>query len=69
MPAMALLVVDERDGRIVAEVQTVAEAQALLEAWARDDGSVAEEFSLVELKSHHGAIIGSDASVRVRPLR
>jgi hypothetical protein len=66
---MALLLVDERDGRIVAEVETAEDAQAIVEAWVRDDGSVPDDYCLIELKSHHGAIFGSDSSVKVRPLR
>ena len=65
---MALLLVDDRNGRIVAEVETEEDAQRVLEAWATDDGNMADYLCLVELRSHHGAILGTDTSVKVRPL-
>jgi hypothetical protein len=37
---MALLLVDDRNGRIVAEVETEEDAQRVLEAWATDDGNM-----------------------------
>jgi hypothetical protein len=65
---MALLLVDDRNGRIVAEVETEEDAQRVLEAWARDDGNMPDYLCLVELRSHQGAILGTDTSVKVRPL-
>jgi hypothetical protein len=66
--AMSVLLVDDRDGRIVAEVETAEDAQRVLEAWARDDPSIPDYLCLVELGSHHGAILGVDTSVKIRPL-
>jgi hypothetical protein len=63
-----MLLVDERDGSVVAEIATEGDARAVLEAWSRDDGSLPDHFSLVELHSRHGALIGTDTTVRVRPL-
>ena len=65
---MALLLVDDRDGRIVAEIATEEEAQRVLEAWATDDGTMPDHLCLVEVKSHHGALIGTDSSVKIRPM-
>ena len=65
---MALLLVDDRDGRIVAEVETEVDVQRLLEAWATDDGSVPDYLCLIELRSHQGAIVSTDSSVKIRPL-
>ena len=65
---MAVLLVDDRNGRIVAEVETEEDAQRVLEAWATDDGNMPDYLCLVELRSHHGAILGTDTSVKVRPL-
>jgi hypothetical protein len=65
---MVLLLVDDRDGRIVAEVETEREAQRVLGAWATDDGNMPDYLCLVELRSHRGAIVGTDTSVKVRPL-
>lgn len=65
---MALLLVDDRDGRIVAEVETEEDAQRVLEAWATEDENTPEYLCLVEVHSHHGAIPGTDTSVMVLPL-
>ena len=64
---MPLLLVDDRDGRIVAEVESEGDAQGVLEAWARDDGGIPEYLCLVEVQSHYGAILGTDMSVTIRP--
>jgi hypothetical protein len=65
---MALLLVDDRDGRIVAEVETEDDALRVLEGWATGDGSIPDYLCLVEVRSHHGAVIGADTSVKMRPL-
>lgn len=65
---MAVLLVDDRDGRVVAEIESVEDAEDVLEAWVRDDGTFPEYLCLVELRSHHGAILGTDSSVKIRPL-
>ena len=64
-----MLLVDDRDGRVVAEIETEADARAVLEAWSRDDGGLPDYVCLVELHEHHGTLIGTDTTVRVRPLR
>ena len=66
--AVAVLLVDDRDGRVLAEVQTEDDLRTVLEGWAKDDGSIPEYLCLVELRSHHGAVVGTDTSVKVRPL-
>jgi hypothetical protein len=66
---MAVLLVDDRDGKVVAAIENEEDATYVLEAWARDDGSIPDYLCLVELRSHHGAILGSDTSVKIRPLR
>ena len=65
---MAVLLVDDRDGRVLAEVQTEDDLRTVLEGWAKDDGSIPEYLCLVELRSHHGAVVGTDTSVKIRPL-
>jgi hypothetical protein len=65
---MVVLLVDDRDGKVLAEVETEDDAQSVLEAWARDDGSIPAYVCLVELSSSHGAILGTDMSVKIRPL-
>jgi hypothetical protein len=65
---MPVLVVDDRDGRIVAELATLEDAQLVLEAWAGDEGGFPDYLCLVELRSRHGAVLGADTSVKVRPM-
>ena len=65
---MPLLLVDDRDGRIVAEVETEAEAERIVSGWRTDDGNVPSYLCLVSVQSHQGAFIGTDTSVKVRPL-
>ena len=63
-----LLLVDDRDGKIVAEIATEYDARRVLEAWTRDDGSLPDYLCLVEMHTRHGALLGTDTTVRVRPL-
>lgn len=65
---MALLLVDDRDGRIVAEITTDEDARRVLEAWATGDGSIPDYLCLVEVNSQHRALLGTDSSVKIRPL-
>jgi hypothetical protein len=65
---MPVLLVDDRDGRVVAELENQEEALRVLEALARDDINISEWYCLVELDSRHGAIVGMDTSVKIRPL-
>ena len=65
---MSLLLVDDRDGKIVAEIQTEEEARGVLDSWATDDGTIPAYLCLVEVKSRHGALFCTDSSVKVRPL-
>jgi hypothetical protein len=64
---MDVLVVDDRNGRVVAALET-EDVQRVLEGWARDDGSIPDYLCLVELRSHHGAVLGADTAVKIRPL-
>jgi hypothetical protein len=63
-----LLLVDERDGRIVSELETEDDAQRVLEAWASEDGGIPNHLCLIEVRSRHGALFGTDTSVKIRPL-
>jgi hypothetical protein len=65
---MPLLLVDDRDGRIVSEITTQDQAQQVLEAQVREDGTIPDYLSLIEVNSHHGALFGTDSSVKIRPL-
>jgi hypothetical protein len=64
-----ILLVDDRNGRILAEAETADDVQRVLEAWATDDGSMPAYVCLVELRSHQGAILGTDSCVKIRPLQ
>ena len=65
---MAILLVDDRDGRIVAELQNQEDVQRVLEAWAQDGGGLPDNLCMIEVDSRPGAIIGTDTSVKIRPL-
>jgi hypothetical protein len=65
---MTVLLVDDRDGRIVSEIRTEEEARSVLDAWAADDGTMPDYLCLVEVKSHHGVLFGTDSAVKIRPL-
>jgi hypothetical protein len=65
---MPLLLVDDRDGRIVAELQTEDQVRRVLEAMASDDVKVPEYLCLVECRSKHGSIVGTDSSIKFRTL-
>lgn len=63
-----LLLVDERNGRIVSELETEDEVQRVLQGWTGEDGGLPEHLCLIELHSRHGALFGTDTSVKIRPL-
>ena len=65
---MPMLVVDDRDGRIVAELESEEEALRVLEALAREDTSTSPPYCLVEFFSSQGAIFGAETSIKIRPL-
>jgi hypothetical protein len=65
---MTVLLVDDRDGRVLAEIVSAEDVQRVLAGWA-DDGSVPDYLCLVELRSHHGGILGADSSVKIRVLQ
>jgi hypothetical protein len=65
---VALLLVDDRDGRIVAEVETEKDAQGVLEAWATDAGSIPDYLWLVEVPSTTAPSSAPHASVKIRPI-
>jgi hypothetical protein len=65
---MPLLLVDDRDGRIVAEVETMDEVSQVLDAWLREDRRIPEYLCLVRIDGRHGPLVGTETTVRVRPL-
>ena len=65
---MHLLLIDDRDGRVVAELESEDEALAVLEAMAGGDERLPEYLCLVELRSTRGSVFGTDTSIKVRTL-
>jgi hypothetical protein len=61
---MPILVVDDRDGRVVAELESHEEALHLLTTLDRD----APHLCIVEFHDREGAILGTETSVTLRPL-
>ena len=66
---MAFLLVDDRDGRILAEVRSEDEALRVLEAMASEDPLVPEYLCLVESHSHAGSVLETDTTLKFRTLR
>jgi hypothetical protein len=65
---MSLLLVDDRDGRVLAEVESQDELQRLLETlWG--DEEVPDYLCLVQFGEHQGALVGVDTTTRIRPLQ
>ena len=66
---MPLLLVDDRDGRVITELESQEEGLRLLEAMARDDPNTPEYLCLVALDDREGAILRTESSVTIRPLQ
>lgn len=67
-PAVTLLLVDDRDGRVIAELESPEQALGLLERMAGDDAGTTDHFCIVTLRDRQGEIFGTDSSVTIRPL-
>jgi hypothetical protein len=65
---MPLLLVDDRDGRIVAEVETYDQVSQVLEEWVREDRRIPDYLCLVKIDGRRGPLVGTETSVKVRPL-
>lgn len=65
---MTLVLVDDRDARIVAEIASYERATQLLEAMFRSDSQIPEYLCLVELRERPGALVETQSSVAIRPL-
>lgn len=63
---MPLLLVDDRDGRIVAELESEDEALRILEAMAAEQAP--EYLCLVDCHSTQGSLVGTDRTVKIRSL-
>ena len=65
---MPAFLVDDRDGKIVAELSSQEDIERTLEAGTRPDTSLPEYLCIVELDTKPGTILGIDCSVKIRPL-
>jgi len=65
---VTVLLVDDRDGRIVSELESEEDVRAVLEAWTNDAGGLPEYLCLIDVKSHRGTLFGTDSSMKIRPL-
>jgi hypothetical protein len=63
---MSLLLVNDRDGRIVAELETDDQVTRVVEAMASDNMEVPEYLCLVECRAKHGSLVGTDTSIKSR---
>jgi hypothetical protein len=65
---MTLLLVDDRDGRVVAELESHEEALDLLATLDMQDPQLADCLCVVEFNDRPGAIVGRESSVTIRSL-
>jgi hypothetical protein len=65
---MPLRLVDDGDGRIVAEVGTCDQVSQVFEAWLREDRRIPDYLCLVKVDGRRGPLVGTETSVKVRPL-
>ena len=66
---MPLVLVDDRDGRVITELESPEQGLRLLEAMAKDDPDTPEYLCIVALDYRPGAILGTESSVTIRPLQ
>jgi hypothetical protein len=62
------LVVDDRDGRVLAEIADPVDAFRILDELNEDHPELAGAFCLVRFDGHQGSLIGTESTTRVRPL-
>ena len=65
---MPLLLVDDRKGRIVAEVQTFEQVRQVVEAWLYEDRRIPDYVCPAKVDGHHGSVVATETSVKVRLL-
>ncbi len=63
-----LLLVDDRDGRVLAELEDAESALCLLDEAAREDPELADALCLVRFDSRTGTLVGAETTRRVRVL-
>jgi hypothetical protein len=65
---MPFLLVDDRDGRIVAELESEGEAQRVLGTMASEDADWPDYLCLMEVRSAHGSLVGADTTIKFHTL-
>jgi hypothetical protein len=65
---MPLLLVDERDGRVIGELESQEQALRLLARLDVDHPELAGRLCVVELRDRQGTLVGTESSVTIRPL-
>jgi hypothetical protein len=62
------LLVDDRDGRVLAEIADSVDAFRMLDELQQDRPDLASALCLVRFDEHQGSLIGTETTSRVRPL-
>ncbi len=62
------MLVDDRDGRVVAEVELLSDALQVLDEVSKEDSELASALCLVRFDNHQGALIGTESTLRVHVL-
>ena len=62
------LIVDDRDGRVLAVADQFDPALRALDEIEQDDPELAQALCLVTFEEHSGALLGSETTWRVRSL-
>lgn len=65
---MPLLLVDERDGRILGEVETEDDVSRVLDWLSGIDERLPDYICLVSVGATRGSLVATDTSVKIRPL-
>jgi hypothetical protein len=62
------LLVDDREGRVLAEIADPVEAFRVLDELKEEHPELAGALCLVRFDGHQGSLIGTESTTRVRPL-
>jgi hypothetical protein len=63
-----VLLVDDRDGRVLAEINDPADAFRILAELEEDHPELAGALCLVRFDERQGSLVGAESTTRVRPL-
>ena len=62
------LLIDDRDGPVLAEIADPVGAFRVLDDLRQDFPELGDALCLVRFDGHHGALVGTETTSRVRPL-